>query len=827
MKINRWLQLGAAWLWAAGGAGFAAEAIYVAPGGSDVAAGTRAAPFATIARARQEARRFARKEPVNVFLRDGTYYLDRTLVFTAEDSGSRECPIVYAAAPGEHPVVSGGVRLQLDWKAAGHGVMEAAIPPGLEFTLLFVNGEREDLARFPNRVAGMPVLGCFSSIEAKAAAGAVGDALSPQRVARWSDPAGGYVRGLQDSAYGSTDGLILGKNADGTLRVQFSSDSRGDSWQSCVGSGFGFATFVSLHPVLRYVEGIAEELDAPGEWFLDRRRHVLRFIPTEGLDLAGARVEVAQLDRLVEFSGTAVAPVRFITLRGITFRHANRTFMSPRQPLAFSDWMIYRNGAIFYNGAEDCALEGVTLEQLGGTAVFINDYNRRIAVRGCYLHGCGGGGVDLIGDPETIWGPRTWGARLSVGSVELTPGAKTSNYPADCIVDDCLITGTGLDEKQTAGVDIDIAARITVRHCSIYDVPRAGINIGTGYFGGHLVDGCDVFDTVQETDDHGSFNSWGRSRYWWTSGGTPEQLRALATLDAVAPSTLRNSRWRCDKGWDIDLDDGSSNFVITHNLLLHGGLKLREGFLRTATNNVIVGNSLHPHCWYPNSGDIFRHNLVFGAYRPAGGMPVTHWGDSIGRNLFTSSQADRLRFASVGCDADSIVADPQFVNAAAGDFRVRPGSPALAVGFENFPMNQFGVQRAWLRALARTPAIPSVQIHPDQSMPGPAAAQREIRWYDAEVRDLAGEEFSAYGVTRGSGGIVVVAVSPVPPAAASGLRRGDLIRSVNGQPVGSVAALAAFLSGLPDDAALRVAVIHVDQSPDTLMVRGGVQSPTL
>ena len=59
-----------------------------------------------------------------------------------------------------------------------------------------------------------------------------------------------------------------------------------------------------------------------------------------------------------------------------------------------------------------------------------------------------------------------------------------------------------------------MAQGITVRHCSIYDVPRAGINIGDGCWGGHVIEFCDVFDTVQETGDHGTFNSWGRDRFW-------------------------------------------------------------------------------------------------------------------------------------------------------------------------------------------------------------------------------------------------------------------------------------------------------------------------
>jgi hypothetical protein len=52
----------------------------------------------------------------------------------------------------------------------------------------------------------------------------------------------------------------------------------------------------------------------------------------------------------------------------------------------------------------------------------------------------------------------------------------------------------------------------------------------------------------------------------------------LPLLDVVKPIMLANNRWRCDHGWDIDLDDGSSNYIITNNLCLRGGIKNREGF---------------------------------------------------------------------------------------------------------------------------------------------------------------------------------------------------------------------------------------------------------
>ncbi len=83
-----------------------------------------------------------------------------------------------------------------------------------------------------------------------------------------------------------------------------------------------------------------------------------------------------------------------------------------------------------------------------------------------------------------------------------------------------------------------MAQGITIRHCSIYDVPRAGINFGDGCWGGHVIEFCDVFDTVKETGDHGSFNSWGRDRYWpgrldWNDDRAWEANKAIVWLDAV------------------------------------------------------------------------------------------------------------------------------------------------------------------------------------------------------------------------------------------------------------------------------------------------------
>jgi hypothetical protein len=358
------------------------------------------------------------------------------------------------------------------------------------------------------------------------------------------------------------------------------------------------------------------------------------------------------------------------------------------------------------------------------------------------------------------------------------------------MVDDCLITRIGRVEKQAAGVQISMAEGISVRHATICEMPRAGINISEGTWGGHLVEFCDVFDTVLETGDHGSFNSWGRDRYWGLEGAPEDMLSALALLDAVKPTVLRNNRWRCDHGWDVDLDDGSSNYEIYNNLMLRGGLKLREGFHRRVHNNITVNNSLHPHVWYEGSEDVVTGNIFMGAYRPAGGMPKGKWGSEIDRNFFTTSEADRCRFAGNDCDAASLVGDPVFVDATRGDFSVKDGSPARNIGFENFPMYLFGVRKPELRKIARTPAIPEVARSDARTKASPGGRPPPpAYWLGALVRDLVGEEYSAFGVSKEEGGVHLASVPEASPAAGNGFRTGDLLRSVDGQHVRAIADL--------------------------------------
>src|SRR4051794_35622361 len=86
----------------AGGKAASAAEWFVSPEGRDTNPGTLERPFATIARAREEARK-ARRDvgAITVTLRGGTYELPDTLVFTEADSGAATSPVIFRAFEGE------------------------------------------------------------------------------------------------------------------------------------------------------------------------------------------------------------------------------------------------------------------------------------------------------------------------------------------------------------------------------------------------------------------------------------------------------------------------------------------------------------------------------------------------------------------------------------------------------------------------------------------------------------------------------------------------------------------------------------------------------
>jgi len=729
----------AALLLSAGGL-MAQSNIYVSVKGSDAAPGTLQRPVRTLHKAIAMAGSLKGKE-VQVLLRGGVYYLDSTVYITADKASFRSLKIM--PYQQEQVTVSGASPVQPVWTVYQPGIYKAHLPMSAAPDRLYLNGRTLPMARYPNYDSSARVFN-----------GTAADAISEARVQRWKNPAGAYVHALHSGEWGGFHYRITGKKPNNELIME-------GGWQNNRPS--------PLHKKFLFVENVFEELDAPGEWYYNTGEQTLYVYAPKGTDLQSAKVAVGKLEQLIVLKGTRQQPLQRVTIANIRFTETNRTFMRTDEPLLRSDWTIFRGAAIFCEYTEQITVANCTLNELGGNAIFFSNYNRRGLAKDNHIYNAGASGVLFVGSPDAVRSPAfRYELFVPWEQMDYTPGPKNDNYPDGCEAAGNLIHETGLVEKQSAGVQIEMAANITVTHNTIYNVPRAGINIGDGCWGGHMISYNDVFNTVLETGDHGAFNSWGRDRFWRPERNMIDSVVAarpeIRFLDAMKPTTIRNNRFFCAHGWDIDLDDGSGNYIIENNVCLSGGLKLREGYGRTVRNNIMINNSFHPHVWLANSGDVFTHNVVTLPYAP---IAMDHWGQRIDSNFFMSESGLQAAQA-LHLDAHSSSGNPQFKNADTGDYQFKPGSPVFKLGIRNIE-NSFGVTDVLLKKQAKKAPIPALLIK------GSSEAGEKKDWLGATIKNIENlGERSAAGLPD-QNGVLVIAIAPGSVAAGSGLKKGDVI----------------------------------------------------
>jgi hypothetical protein len=671
--------------------------LYVSPTGDDKNDGSKTAPLASLTAARDKADQLkGSSTPVTVYVRGGTYYLSAPVVFGPANSGSAQGPILYTAYPGEKAVISGGIKVTTKWTVSSGQIMVTTIATNLKVDQLFLNGKRQILARYPN-FDSTKILDGFAS-------GCIGTA----RVALWNNPTEGpgYIRGLHVSLWGGNSFIITAKNAsNNTVTQQWVGDNNRGS---------------TLHPSYRMVENIFEELDAPGEWYYSKPTGKLYFYPPAGADLSSAVIELSSQDELIRVVGTAASKAQYIDFKGLTFTHTYRTlFSKPYEGLLQGDWCVARAGCLFIQDAEKIVVESCLFDQIGGNGIFMSGYNRGHVVYNNTFIDAGASCVLMVGLQSAVRCPSSWSSTTTCA--DKTPGPLSADYPAFIRVENNMMNHFGRFEKQTAGVDLSMTELDTVRHNTITNCPRAGINFTDGCWGGHVIEYNWVYKSVLETGDHGPFNAWGRDRNsrWPDDSSTTK-------LDAMYTTIVRNNRFEGPAGdFGIDLDDQASNYMQYNNLLIGGGLKLQWNRYNTYLNNIVVGGGnvqfhgvwtksahygarnifvgpyMYGTCCFSTGANIpdtiknnirqFDSNVVYNAGSPP---TVTAWGQTA--TLYTWAQ-----WQTAGLDAHSSIANPLFTDttktwagyAPKGDFSVKTGSPALALGFRNFPMDSFGVMQ--------------------------------------------------------------------------------------------------------------------------------------
>ncbi len=393
-------------------AGPGAAAIYVSPSGDDANEGSLVRPFRTLERAQLEARAFRGQGiPIEVNLRGGEYILYQPLRFSAQDSGSPGAPITWQAYAGEQVTLTGGIRLDAskavpvtdeallarvrDPQAAAalrcldlSGYLPELPPladPENPWDLnpnaptLYIDGQPLFPARWPNDAPNAGYLrGSHAAVQGEEAqtSSFAFDFPDPEnRSARWSAEAirDLYVFGFLH--YEWWDGLfkVNSLNSLDSPHSPDAPDAPGTAAHRVEVSG-GFDDAPMEAPRF-YFFNLLEEIDVPGECYLDRERSLLYFYPPENASSANdpeameLRLSI-QTEPLFQLQDTA-----YVTLRGL-------------------DFLYTRGNAVTARFCSHLTLEDCTIAHTSDNALTLDPVTES-TVRGCEIYDTERGGIYL------------------------------------------------------------------------------------------------------------------------------------------------------------------------------------------------------------------------------------------------------------------------------------------------------------------------------------------------------------------------------------------------------------------------------------------------
>jgi hypothetical protein len=514
------------------------QLIYAAPNGSGIHCSSAAPCSITTA---QQAARHARAEhvtDVQAVLDNGTYQLAAPLDFGAADSGSPGHPVVWTAAPGAHPVLSGATRVT-DWTPSSpSGVWSASVPAGSASRQLYVNGTQAPVAQATPSQLGFAGRWTGSAtgydLSADPTALAFFSAMTPAQLAQVEFDYPGGNGAWTDSECGvqslSSSTLTMDEPCwtDITNRATYTDAS-------------GTLPSMSTSQMPTMIQDAASLLH-PGQWFLDQSSHTLYLDPLDGANPASLDVELPRLETLVQGAGSLSQPVHDLTFSGLTFSYA--TWNAPSGPAGFADVQsnLHMTGAnnqgmctfsspagtcpwglltephanISFTAADRITLTGNTFADLGGAGLNIAYGSSHNIVQGneftdiastAILLGCTADPTPINPDPAHFpdyltTNPDT--AQTIIDNCAPDPSAVAADTVGANEIDtgntisDNVISHIGTDYPSASGITLLFNRGTLVTHNELYDLPYTGITAGV--IQGHI-DEADSPDNSLNIDE--------------------------------------------------------------------------------------------------------------------------------------------------------------------------------------------------------------------------------------------------------------------------------------------------------------------------------------
>ena len=677
MVVTRFFRMVALIGAAAGCACGAAKTLHVAPDGKAGSAGTAEAPFATLEQARDAIRRMTAAGSLGdggvvVELRGGSYERDKAFVLEARDAGTAAGRIVYRARAGEEVRIVGG-RLVKGFEAVTDAAELARLDEGARGKVFRADLKAQhlgDFGRLRRRGFAVPMRPAHMELFFDD---------RPMTLARWPNegyariaslPAGKMARTF---AYAGDRPKRWLNEPDAWLYGYWYHDWA-DTYMKVEAIDPAKRTITTRAPAHRYglkkgnrwhVLNALAELDSPGEYYVDRAKGVLYFWPpavgqADGAAALGAgHSAVSVAESLVVMNKTA-----HVTIRGFVLE-------------------VCRGQGIRIEGGQGNRIVGCTIRNIGNRGVSVNGSGH--AVIGCDIYETGDGGINLFGgDRKTL----TPGRHLAENN-HIHHYSRWSHTYRPAIG----IHGCGN------------VARNNLLHHGRHNAIQLGGN-------DHVIERNEIHSVCYDTGDVGAFYM-GRD---WSARGT----------------VIRHNHFHHIAGpghhgaMGVYLDDQASGIRIVGNLFhkVTRAVFIGGGCDNTMENNVFVDCTPAMHIdarglgWQKKATDdpkaTLRKGLAAMPYKNAlwskrypnlpnilNDDPGTPKRNRVVRNISVGGKWDdidrRTRKHQV-VENNLVDRDPHFVNAAAGDFRLKKDSPAWTLGFVAIPLEKIGLYRHENRA---------------------------------------------------------------------------------------------------------------------------------
>lgn len=535
--------------------------LHVSPSGNDSNPGSADRPLRSLMAARNAVRRIntAMDDDIVVYLHGGRYELTRTVVFGPPDSGRGGNKVIYCAAPGEIPILTGGTMVT-KWTVhdPDKNIYRAKVSARL-FRQLYIDDVPAIRARTPTQTSVRdrgPYWPCAVRDKPKmiikkehwAASADVPknelDEVEMVMVCHWYHQ---RVRIGDVDASGPEEVVISPLNPKGKFNktLRFYQNNRG-----------------MKNPF--YFENALAFLDAPNEWYHDPDEGYLYLALPRGVTPDGLSISIPIVETLVSFEGTAGNSVRDVELQGITFDTSN--WADPSS-----------NGVNMTQAAQ--VIDG---EQ--PSAMLSARHVRRLALRKNVFRNAGGQGISLFdADTTDIEGNRF--THIAANGIMIDRGGGRNPSPDKQSVDVAIWNNyarrCGNQYANGMFLFTENVRGLAVEHNHIHDMPYSGMQIGQQP--GSMQDVGAGNNSIRFNHIHHCNQIHGDGGGIYTLGGIQEGTVIASNYlhDIVQP------KWDHYHVSQIYLDNYSSKITVRNNVVNGGKAEQRN----KADHNTFINNT--------------------------------------------------------------------------------------------------------------------------------------------------------------------------------------------------------------------------------------------